>query len=456
MNGIEAHKRLLNNPIFRRKLLADFRPTFCFDKNEKNFPCKPDEYLRNVVEVKRDEYLNIVKRQGRGLTPIEQKELDIINSYFWKNGKFNTDYLSELINNAEFKDALKNVPDFQIFDEKKYGYRTGSRINLSGTRPYSSAPLSASIIPTNDGFFIQYEYSYAVSNCIPSLGWIRNLLPYKVIALVPDKYKEIPNIAFHYGDSEKAGIYVKMEDDQLKFGSLQTWAHGRRYAERIYAKDCTFGQDGHVKVFVGEGTHPSYGFNFPGRNMALDLVGNGFELKAEDIIDLSPDVMTAFWAKLDGKPVENPLLSELTDHVPGVFALSDNFADSNPLAHCDIDSERKLDEEMKGHTSYHPIGDPFSNAAAAIKTFFKRLFGVKPKPKYEPKSFPVKSTGSSSDFIIDTDKEHAQQFTSTRQLVLTHTFKPVESSQTIAVDCKSHSVNAAVKDAKTLARPGSS
>lgn len=237
--------------------------------------------------------------------------------------------------------------------------------------------MSASIIPTKDGFFIQYEYSYAVSNSIPGLGWIRNLIPYKIIALVPDRYKEILNIAFHYGDSEKAGIHVKLENDMLSFESLQTWAHGRRYAEKIDVKNCTFDQDGHVKVFVGEGTHPSYGYNFPGRNLALDIVGDRVELKADKIIDLSPDVMTAFWAKLDGKPVESQLLSELADEVPGVFALSVNFADSNPLAHCDIISEKKLDEEMKGHTSYHPIGDPISNAAAAVKVFLKGCLVIK-------------------------------------------------------------------------------
>lgn len=395
MSKIKEHQKLLQDPDFRKRLLADFRPTFCFDKAEQNFPCFPEAYLQNVIQVKLDEYQHIKQRQKRELTQDEQKEFHIIKKYFWKDGKFNADYESELKNNAVFKQDLLGVPGLLIFNEKKYGYKTGEKIDIKGSVFKDSAPLSSSVIPTKEGFFIQYGYNYAVSNSILGLGWIRNLLPYKFIKLFPKKYKEIPNTAFHYGDAEKAGVHVKMDDGKLMFSSLQTWAHGRRYAEKRSANKCTFDKDGHVKVFVGQGTHPSYGYNFPGRNMALDVVGDGVELRAEKIVDVSPDVMKAYNAKLDGKPVESRLLSELAEQVPGVFALSKHFADSNPLAHCVIDSEKKLDEEMKGYNHYHPTGDPISNAAVAVKNFFKRLCGDKShKPKYKPKVFPVKDTKS--------------------------------------------------------------
>jgi hypothetical protein len=177
--AIEEHEKILTDPLVRQALFKQFAPTFYYHHSESNFPIDPDASIRNVIEVKRDEYLHIHERQRRELTDLESIELELINRFFWKENQFNANY-KEHQNDPDFikltsKGNGDPIPTFLIFDEKHYGYKLGEKIDVVGVAPkghkrYAQekppAPTTASIVPTRDGFFIQYEYIYALNNAI--------------------------------------------------------------------------------------------------------------------------------------------------------------------------------------------------------------------------------------------------------------------------------------------------
>jgi hypothetical protein len=388
MPNESTHQELIKNPSIRQALFKQFAPTFLFHKDEDNFPVDPDTAIENIITVKRDEYLHIQERQGRGLTKKEQTELDAINEFFWVNGGFNRNY-KKFQNNERLIKLTSKGSSLLVFDEKHYGYEVGQKIDVTGIAPKGhkhydkdkrQAPITTSIIPTEDGFFIQYGYLYSLNNAISGTRWLRRLLPEWLC-------KKLGNFGFHYGDAEGVGIHVTMKDGVASFKSMQTWAHGRTYAENVMASDCTFDEHGHVSVFVGLGGHPSYAHKFVGRNLPMDLVGDTYKIAPKEFIDVSPDVikLASVLAEKDLKAKqlalfteENPLV-ESAIAVPGSLSVLRRFADSKPIAHHGIKDEQHLNKQFKGYNNYHPW-----LLLARIKNFILSFF-------YENNSTPPQS-----------------------------------------------------------------
>jgi hypothetical protein len=167
---------------------------------------------------------------------------------------------------------------------------------------------------------------------------------------------------------------------------MQTWAHGRDYAQNVAAKDCTFDKDGNVCVYVGVGGHPSYAYNFYGRNLPMDLVGDAYKIRADEIIDVSSDVIEAAKSLADTKNIDefkqtNPI-AQLAIDIPGALSTIKRFADSNPLAYTNIVSETTLNEAFKKYNKYHPW-----ILLIKIKNFFLSLFYKNEKPQPKPFKF---------------------------------------------------------------------
>jgi hypothetical protein len=286
LEKIEKHRGMADDLEFRQQLFQRFAPRFCYSSGEQNFPSDPDDFLRNVIEAKHEYYT----RNEDKLNELEKKELKVINEYFWKDDKFNESYYDHM-NKEDYKEVAfqkENRAHFLTFNEKKYGYKLGEKIDVVGPLPPDhpdhdstkpSAPIATSIIPTPDGFFIQYDYTYPLNHAIPGTQWLYKLLPDSIS-------KKFDDFGFHYGDCEGVGIHVKVENGKATFGSLQTFAHGSKGARNVLPKDCTF-KDGRVCVFVGEGPHPSYADNFIGRSKFADRTGDKYHLVPETFIDVS-------------------------------------------------------------------------------------------------------------------------------------------------------------------------
>jgi hypothetical protein len=363
---IEYHTKLIKDPKVRQSLFQQFAPTFCFHKSENNFPADPDDFIKNIIEVKRAEYIRIQQSGTHGLTDIEKAELQVIDKYFWENGSFNQNY-KKYQNEAEFKyltqkqPGQKEQPKFLIFDEKHYGYNLGEKIDIVGVAPKGHkkynpaippAQLPASITPTKDGYFIQYDYVYPMNNAINGTQWLRKLLPESIC-------KKVSDFGLHYGDCEGVGIHVKVDaEGQATFDSMQTYAHGSKGARNVPAKDCTMDANGKVCVFVGVGVHPSYADNFIGRNKFLDLVGDAYRIEPTRFVDVSKDVVDLAIAQT--KPEYTP--SESTKYIedeskklpPSLSAFS-RIADSNPLSRSKINNAAVVEKLQHTHNRYKPF-----------------------------------------------------------------------------------------------------
>ena len=374
MVRIEYHRRLIQNLSVRQDLFKQFVPTFFFHKEEDNFPVNPEDYIKNIITVKRDEYLHIQERHHRNLTEIEQLELASIERFFWRDGHFNDNYKTYQ-NHPDFIKLTARadgdpIPTFLIFDEKHYGYQVGEKIDVVGIAPKGHrnydesremAPLSASIIPTRKGFFIQYQYLYSLNNAINGTQWLRKWLPEWLC-------KKVDDFGFHYGDAEGVGIHVSVEaDGSISLQSMQTWAHGRGYAQHLASKDCTFDENGNICVFIGVGGHPAYAHNFVGRNSAMDLVGDTYKIEPTQFIDVSEDML-----KLARDPEllqSTHALANSARMIPGSLSAFTRFADSNPLAYHGIKSEQQWIDNFSPFNRYSPW-----LFFARIRDFFKSLF----------------------------------------------------------------------------------
>lgn len=332
---IKRNAELINTPEKRQEMLARFAPIFCFHPAEKYFPMDPEHYVKNVIEVKHAEYMSIIAKHAqnpnlRDLTPEEAAELAVIEKYFWKkhdnngDGEFNEDYAKDIKSQSEIdvpRMMMEKFPNFLVFDENAYGYKVGEKIKLNGVHPDSSeapAPISASIIPTEEGFFIRYECFYALNDAIPGL----------------EKHK----LGFHYGDSEGVGIYVNVnEDGTFSIKSLQTFGHGRDAAQEVPLAECSTDADHRLKVFVGLNGHPSYAKQFAGRSSFLDLVGDATE------IDTSK-------AKIND-------ITAGTDPAPAAVTIFKKLGDSNSLffdTTCNPQNAQQVKAESKEWHRYDP------------------------------------------------------------------------------------------------------
>jgi|GEM_PF-4986784 len=371
---LSRNTEYMKNPETRAALFQQFSPTFCYHADEQSFPLHPDAFVKNVIEAKYDEYTNIQQRQKRGLTDLEQKELKVIEKYFWKDNAFNPDYKKHE-NESDFQEMIQRQPDdsnskFLVFDEKKYGYKVGEKIDIVGIAPQghskydaqkASAPIAASIIATTDGFFIQYESTYSLNNAIKGTRWLRDLLP----SNLADK---ADNFGFHYGDCEGVGVYVNVDDQgKASLKSLQTFAHGRDGAREVNAKDCTF-ENGKICVYVGLGGHPSYADNFVGRNKFADVVGDTYKITPTTFIDTSPDKV-----------------AEKSQDIPASLSTFPRLADSNPMIHSGT-SHPKNATELKSQSQewhrYNPMLG-LTKVWNKIKSSFQSLLGHK-KDKQAP------------------------------------------------------------------------
>lgn len=341
---IARHSEYLENPKIRQQLFAQFAPVFCFHPQEKYFPLHPDAFVQNVIEVKYAEYKK--REKEKSLTFEESQEREIIKKYFWKDDKFNPDY-KDYEKQTDFKAMMgidpKKKSKFLVFDEKKYGYRVGEKIKVPGVYPpdhpkhdssETAAPTATSIIPTEKGFYISFEYTYALNDAIKGLRWLRDLLPSKWA----DK---LDNCGLHYGDCEGVGMYVTVNDEGVaSLESMQTFAHGRDGAREVPAADCTY-RDGRPCVFVGLGGHPSYADNFVGRNRFIDVVGDAYHITPTIFNDVSPDKRE----------------SKSADMLPA-WCTFPRLADSNPIAFsktcCPLDAEDLTKQAEKWHR-YKPV-----------------------------------------------------------------------------------------------------
>ena len=381
---LTRNEMYIKDPAVRQALFKQFAPTFCYHKEEGSFPLHPDDFVQNVIEAKYDEYTNIQARQKRELNEIEQKELKVIQKYFWKDGKFNPNYnIHE--NEQDFQDMVKlpkGKSKFLVFDEKAYGYKVGEKIDIVGVAPYrhpkydpqkKPPPFSASIIPTKEGFYIQYESVYSLNNAIKGTRWLRDLLPASIA-------KKADNFGLHYGDCEGMGLYINVDDKgQASIKSMQTFAHGRDGAREVAAKDCTF-EKGQPCVYVGLGGHPSYADNFVGRNRFMDVVGDAYKITPDKFIDASPDKV-----------------AQKSPDIPASLSTFPRLSDSNPMIHstsCYAKNEQELGEQSKEWHRYNPVLF-ITKAWNKIKSSVKNLLGYK-EEKQPPKSFDIRECAENS------------------------------------------------------------
>ena len=366
---IAKHKEIVADPEVRQALFKQFTPTFFFHSSEDNFPVDPDTALRNIIEVKRDEYLNIKQRHNRELTPKEKKELNLINRFFWNEeaNTFDVNFKRHQ-NDPEFI-ALSARDEhgetgFLIFDEKHYGYKVGEKIDVIGIAPkghskYASnkenAPIATTIVPTKNGFYIQYQYVYALNHAINGFQWLRRLLP-------ESWCRKLSDFGFHYGDCEGVGIHITYDEASSKaqFQSMQTFAHGRKGARRVGVEDCSFDENGKVCVFVGAGGHPSYADNFVGRNIFMDIVGDAYRLDPSRFIDVSEDVLHIALDSTKGVHSKHlaatyPNLAKDALTMPGTLSGFSRFADSNPLAYDGEKTQEEIRRLSETHNNYKPF-----------------------------------------------------------------------------------------------------
>lgn len=406
---IAKHKKMAESMSFRQEVFDHFAPTFFYTKDEENFPGDPNDLVKNVMEAKHEYYES---RDDSKLDETERKEKEIIQKYFWKDGKFNPNY-DEFRNEPDYQATLFDqsaCKKFMTFDEKKYGYPTGSKIDCTGVAPKGhpkydpnkpSAPIASCITPTPDGFFIQYDYTYPLNNAIPGMQWAYKLLPNSVA-------NAAQNFGFHYGDCEGVGMFVKVDDNgKMSLDSMQTFAHGAKGARRVDAKDCTF-EDGRVCVFVGEGGHPSYADNFIGRNKFLDRVGTAYKITPEKFSDVSSDIIKLAQGKVDPN-TESKEKQDVAATIPKAWHAVRNMSDSNPLSTVgtkaaeDILSEEKLTKWNK----YKPIL-VLEKAWKKIKEFAGKVTGRKTNPPEPIKDFDA-SRYASKDGGLDLSEGHSNQ-----------------------------------------------
>ncbi len=341
---IERHRHYLKTPGVRQQIFAQFAPVFCFHSQEQHFPTHPDDFVQNVIEVKHAEY---TKREAQNLlTPEEFNEFDIIKKYFWKDEAFNPQY-KDNEGKADFKAMMgiepKGKSKFLVFDEKKYGYRVGEKIQVAGVYPpdhprydstQAAAPIAASIMPTEEGFYLSFEYTYALNNAIKGTRWLRDLLPSKWA----DK---LDNCGLHYGDCEGIGMYIKVDDQGVaSLKSIQTFAHGRDGAREVPVAQCTY-RDHRPCIYVGLGGHPSYTDNFVGRNRFVDVVGDTYHITPTLFNDISFDK-----------------LAEKSDDMFPAWCTFPRLADSNPMAFsrtsCPKDAADLIEQSKEWHR-YKPV-----------------------------------------------------------------------------------------------------
>ena len=378
----ESNKALISDPEFRQALFQQFAPTFFFHKQEQSFPIHPDDFVKNIIEVKHDEYTNIQQRQKRDLTEVEKGELDVINEYFWKDGKFNPNY-KERQNEDAFqkvvnkRDENGKDPQLLVFDEKKYGYKVGSKIDIVGVAPKGhpnynpdkkAAPYNASIIPTKEGFYIQYECTYALNDAIKGTRWLRDLLPSKIA-------NKADNFGLHYGDCEGVGVYIKVDGNgKASLDAMQTFAHGTKGARRVDTKDCTFKNE-RPCVFVGLGGHPSYADNFVGRNKFMDVVGDAYKITPNKFYDVSPDII-ALANGHTSKENSDPNLVKVANELPAGCSTFSRLADSNPISWDGPKNEQEIEKNATKWNQYNP-SLVLTKAWHKIKSSVKGLFGHK-------------------------------------------------------------------------------
>ena len=261
-----------------------------------------------------------------------------------------------------------NASQFLIFDEKHYGYKLGEKIDLLGVAPPGHpefdalkppAELAASIVPTTEGYYIQYDYFYPLNGAIPGLQWLRNWSPEAFSKLCKD-------FGLHYGDCEGVGIHIKVNaTGEATFDFLQTFAHGSKGSRIVREEDCSFDEKGRVCVYVGEGPHPSYADNFVGRSKYLDRVDHAYILEPDHFIDVGYDgILVA--RELTNKhhqelPTNMPKVDmslhkirEVVEKLPDAVVACERFADSNPLAHCGAKNPAEVVETIKKRNNYKP------------------------------------------------------------------------------------------------------
>ena len=331
---LNKNARYIADPLTRDKLYRQFSPNFCFHQDEINFPDHPDEIVKNIITSKRTLYLERLKNNK--ITIEEQKELNTLNEYFFIGDSFNENYhtrqnelgmvtLTERINDED------PHPEFLILDEKHYGLAVGSIINVKGIEPASKKkpPCCAAITPTENGFCIDYEFIYPLNNAITGLRWLRTILP-------ESWCKKLSNLGFHYGDCEGVSIFVNINDkDECVFDSMRTWAHGRDFSRNVPHDQCTYDERGHPCVYVGLGGHPSYADNFVGRNAAMDLVGDAYQITPDEFFDTSQDILSAALAQHDEKNPEvfaafPENIQQKAKELPHSLSAFRRIADSNP------------------------------------------------------------------------------------------------------------------------------
>lgn len=270
-------------------------------------------------------------------------------------------------------DALKtispvNSSQFLIFDEKHYGYKLGEKIDLLGVAPPGhpefdalkpQAELPASIVPTAEGYYIQYDYFYPLNGAIPGLQWLRNSSP-EAFSKLCDEF------GFHYGDCEGVGIHIKVNDaGEASFDFLHTFAHGAKGSRIVQKEDCTFNEKGQVCVYVGEGPHPSYADNYVGRSKYLDRVGDAYKIEPTHFVDVGyAGVLVA--RELTNKdnqelPTNAPKVdinhtknNEVTEQLPAAMVAFERWAASNPLAHCGAKNPAEVAEVIQNRNKYKP------------------------------------------------------------------------------------------------------
>lgn len=410
----------IQNADVRQALFKQFIPTFCYHKEEGSFPLHPDDFVKNVIEAKYDEYTNIHHRQGRNLTEIETKELDIIQKYFWKDEKFNPDY-KQYEKEKDFQEMIspaKGKSKFLVFDEKAYGYNVGTKIDIVGVAPlghkdYDSqkkpAPISGSIIPTKDGFFIQYESVYSLNNAIKGTRWLRDLLPSSIA-------NKADNFGLHYGDCEGMGLYINVDDNgRASIKSMQTFAHGRDGAREVETKDCTF-ENGRPCVYVGLGGHPSYADNFVGRNKFMDVVGDAYKITPTEFIDISP--------------------SQDNEKIPPSLNTFPRLADSNPMNFSNIAYARNAEELATQSKQWHRY-DPvlfITKAWNKIKSTISNWLGnveenMQPAPSFDVKDCKTKSESKAIAQQAMQVQQQRKQSTDYQDKIATERLSPPSSTE---------------------------
>lgn len=280
---------LCNNPDFRNKIFKAFLPTLNFSKHETSFPMSVDEYVKEVIMRKYEIYKNLTRNK----TPLEEKEYEIIERHFLdENKNFNPHYYLSFYPDADdFKAEINGVQigkSIVVLDEEAYGYNVGTQLlGVRGQDPTTEkykdtlSPVSAYIKPTEEGFIVKYEWFYGLSEAINGLGWLNKVLPSYV-------RKKLDNLAFHYGDYEGVGIFLKRDGNKITFDKMLTYAHGSKGMQIKEAAECNFdnAETTHVNVFVSSQTHASYPQKFNCRNKFFDITGNKSSIKDAKIIDL--------------------------------------------------------------------------------------------------------------------------------------------------------------------------